>query len=75
MEKEMNKTNDIKNKEYYVTFRIDGRFVTKVEATNLENAKKIALEHYYDADFGVLECVDSEIVTVEDESGNFIYEK
>ena len=61
--------------EYYVTFRIDGRFVTKVMAKNLEEAKNEALEHYYDADFGVLECVDSKIVVVEDEQGNFVYEK
>ena len=63
------------NKEFYVTFRIDGRFGTYVTAENLDAAKTAAIEKFYDADFGVLECVDTEIVTVEDESGNFIYEK
>ena len=64
-----------KNKEFYVTFRIDGRFQTKVTAENLDAAKTAAIENFYDANFGVLECVDSEIVVVEDEQGNFVYEK
>ena len=71
----MSKTNENAGNDYYVTFRIDGRFVTKVTAENLEEAKKEALEQYYDADFGVLECVDSDIVVVEDEQGNYVYEK
>jgi hypothetical protein len=71
----MKKKGNKMEKEFYVTFRIDGRFVTKVTAENLEEAKKTALENYYDADFGSLECVDSEIVIVEDENGSFLYEK
>jgi hypothetical protein len=72
----MSKTNEkANNKEYFVTFRIDGRFVAKVTATDLETAKKEAIEYYQDADFGVLECVDSDIVVVEDEQGNYVYEK
>ena len=63
------------NKEFYVTFRIDGRFGTYVTAENLDAAKTAAIEKFYDADFGVLECVDTEIMKIEDEKGNYLYER
>ena len=61
--------------DYYVTFRIDGRYVAKVTSPDLEKAKEDAVFEYYDADFGTLECVESEIIMVEDENGNYLYEK
>ena len=61
--------------DYYVTFRIDGRYTVKVTSSDLEKAKEDATFEYYDADFGELECVETEIVSVEDEDGNFLYER
>ena len=56
--------------KYYVTMAIDGRFTCEVEANGLDEAKEKAIEEYYDADFGVLECIEAQTVNVEDEDGN-----
>ena len=70
----MGETN--KEKEYYVTFRIDGRYTTKVTGSSLEEAKEKATENFInEEDFGTLECIDTEIVIIEDDEGNFVYEK
>ena len=60
--------------KYYVTYYVDARYVAEVEADNLEEAKVKAEECYLDADFGVAESIDGEIVIVEDEDGNYVYE-
>lgn len=44
--------------KYYVTYRIDARFVAEVEADNLEEAMKKAEYKYYDADFGKARDID-----------------
>lgn len=56
--------------KYYVTMAIDGRFTCEVEANGLDEAKEKAIEEYYDADFGVLECIEAQAVNAEDEDGN-----
>ena len=61
--------------KYYVTYRIDARYIAEVEANNLDNAIKKAREEYYDADFGEAEDIDGEEVVVEDENGNYVWEK
>lgn len=61
--------------KYYVTYRIDARFVAEVEADNLEEAMKKAEYKYYDADFGVARDIDGEAIIVEDENGNFVFER
>ncbi len=61
--------------KYYVTYRIDARYIAEVEADNLEEAKIKANEEFCDADFGVAEDIDGEAIIVEDEDGNFIWEK
>ena len=55
---------------YYVTMAIEGRFTCGVEANGLDEAKEKAIEEYYDADFGVLECIEAQVVNAEDENGN-----
>ena len=32
--------------------------------------KEKAIEEYWDADFGVLECIDAQAINAEDENGN-----
>ena len=55
---------------YYVTMAIKGRFICGVEAKDLKEAKEKAIEEYWDADFGVLECIDAQAINAEDEDGN-----
>jgi len=64
-------------KEFYVTYRIEGRYVAKVLAKDLEEALDKAEDKYCLADFGVLpdEYIDGEPIIVEDQDGNFVWEK
>ena len=39
--------------KYYVTYKINARYVAEVEADSLEEAKEKANEEWCDADFGV----------------------
>lgn len=61
--------------KYYVTYRIDARYIAEVEAYSLEEAKKKADEEWCDADFGAAQDIDREPIIVEDENGNFVWEK
>jgi phosphomannomutase len=61
--------------KYYVTYKIDARYIVEVEADNLEEARKKANEEFCDADFGVAEDIDGEDIIVEDENGNYIWER
>lgn len=61
--------------KYYVTYKIDARYCVGVEADNLEEAMKKARDEYYDADFGAAEDIDGETIIVEDENGNYIWER
>lgn len=61
--------------KYYVTYRIDARYVTEVEADSLEEAKKKADEEWCDADFGASQDIDGEPIIVEDQDGNFVWER
>ena len=60
---------------YYVTFKIDARFVAGVEADSLEEARKKAEEAFSDADFGEATDIDGEAIIAEDENGNYVWEK
>lgn len=62
-------------KEFYVTYRIEGRFVACVLAKNLEEALSKAEDKYCEADFGVLADIEGEPIIVEDQDGNFVWEK
>ena len=61
--------------KYYITDKIEARYVAEVEADNLEQAMKKAESEYLDADFGEAEDIDGEMIAVEDEKGNFVWEK
>ena len=61
--------------KYYVTYRIDARYIAEVEADSLEEAKRKADEKWCDADFGAAQDIDGEPIIVEDEHGNFVWEK
>lgn len=61
--------------KYYVTMKIDARYIVEVEANSLKEAKEKANYEFEGADFGVAEDIDAETIIVEDEEGNFIWEK
>jgi phosphomannomutase len=61
--------------KYYVTYKIEARYVAEVEANSLEAAMKKAEYKYYDADFGVARDIDAEAIMVEDENGNYVLER
>jgi phosphomannomutase len=61
--------------KYYVTYKVEARYIAEVEANSLEEAMEKAESEYIDADFGVAEDIDGEAVVVEDENGNYIWER
>ena len=61
--------------KYYVTYKIDARCVVEVDADNVEEAKKKAESKYLDADFGAAEDINGEAIIVEDEKGDYVWEK
>lgn len=60
---------------YYVTFKIDARYVAEVEANSADEARDIAIDKYIDADFGEVHDIDAEPIIVEDENGNYVWEE
>lgn len=60
---------------FYVTYRIDARFVAEVHADDAEEAKELAAEKWMDADFGAAEDINGEPIIIENEFGDFIWEK
>ena len=60
--------------KYFVQYRIDAYFTAEVEADSYEDAKKQAETKLYEADFGEAEEIESELIYVEDEETNVLYE-
>lgn len=61
--------------KYYVTYKIDARYIAEVEAENIEDAKKKAEDKFMDADFGKAEDIDGEQIIIEDNNGDYVWEK
>lgn len=60
---------------YYVKFKIDAQYIAEVEANSIDEAIRLSKEKFCDADFGMAEDIDGNPIIVEDEDGNFIWEK
>lgn len=60
---------------YYVTFRLDARYVAKVRAKGIEEAKKEAELMYANAYFGEAEVIDGKTIIIEDRNGDYVWEK
>ena len=58
-------------RNWCVAYHIDGRYYADVWAKDQKTAQEYAEGMYYDADFGILECVDSGIVHVEDDEEEY----
>lgn len=61
--------------KYMVVFKIDARYYAEVDVDNLDEAKEIATEKYYDAHFGEAEDIDGELINIIDEEDNLVYER
>lgn len=61
--------------KYYVSYKVEAKYTAEVEAENLEDAKKKAESDFFDANFGEAFDIDGETIYVEDEEGNFLWEK
>ena len=61
--------------DFYVTFRVDARFIAVVNADDVETALEEAEQRFFDADFGEAECIDGKAIIVEDQNGNFVWEQ
>ena len=62
-------------KTYYVTYKVEARYVAKVKAKSLAEAREEAASKYFDADFGEAYDIDGKPITVENENGDFIWEQ
>ena len=62
-------------KTFYITYKIEARFIAAVDAESLEEAMEAAEGRYHDADFGEAEDIEGEAIIAEDEDGNFVWEK
>ena len=60
---------------YYVTLKVEGRFVAEVDATSIEEAQRKAMDQFCDADFGSLEDIEGERIVAEDENENIVWER
>ena len=59
--------------KYKVTMQVAGCFEVEVEAENVDQARRTAIDKYYGADFGQLKDSDAKIVVVEDEDNVWHY--
>lgn len=61
--------------KYFVTYKLEARYIAEVEADSLDEALEKAESKYLDADFGEAIDIDGEKIIVEDENGDFVWEK
>ena len=59
--------------KYKVTIKVEGYFEVEVDAENVDQARRTAIDKYYGADFGQLKDPDAKIVVVEDEDNIWHY--
>lgn len=60
---------------YWVTIKVDGRYVTQVMATSVDEANGLAESRFADVNLDPLEVVGSECIIIEDDKGNYVWEK
>ena len=71
------KTNNIdihaELQDFEVVIAVKGRFRTNIKAVSIEEAKKLGEREFQEADFGVLEDCDGDVVHVEASDGHYHY--
>lgn len=61
--------------KYYVTYRVDARYVAEVLAEDINEAKELAEAEWCDADFGEARDIEGEPIIIEDSHGTFVWER
>ena len=61
--------------EYYVTYKVEARYIATVEADSTEEALELATSEFSDADFGAASDIDGEPIIAEDEKGKLVWKK
>lgn len=62
---------------YYVTWKVEGRYTSCIDADSLEEAKEKAEEDFADANLNEMEDIwscDTRQISVQDDGGNIIWE-
>ena len=72
---DLDNLSDKAKNRYFITYKIEARYIAEVNADSLEKAMEIAESKFLDADFGAAEDIDGEAIIVEDEKGNYVWEK
>jgi len=62
-------------KDYYVTWKVEGRFTAEISANTVDEAIEKSRDKWCDADFGELEEIDGEPIVCQDNDGNYLFEK
>lgn len=78
MPAEVKGSGPVSTSKAYVTFKIDARFTATVDThpdMSREEIIKKATEEYENADFGPLSDIDGDVIIIEDDDGNWVYEK
>jgi hypothetical protein len=65
----------VEKQKYYVTYKVEARYVVEVDANSMEEAMSIADGEFSDADFGSAEDIEGEAIIVEDDNDNYLWEK
>lgn len=68
-------TYDWNDFRYYVTYKVDARYVVQVNAHSIEEAIEKSKSKFLDTDFGKAEDVDGDAVIVEDQNGDIVWER
>lgn len=61
--------------KYFVTCKVEARYIAEVEADSLNSALTKAAEDFFDADFGEATDIDGGAIIVEDENGSILWER
>lgn len=61
--------------KYYVTYKIEAKYVVEVDANSSEEAREKATSEFFGADFGELNDIDGEDIIVENEDGDYVWER
>ena len=60
--------------KYYVKYAVKARYLAEVEADSLEAAMRLAEDKFFEANFGEAEDIDGDVIYVEDNDGNYVWE-
>ena len=60
---------------YYVTYKVEARYIARVNANSIEEALQDSQDRFTEAFFGVAEDIEGEPIVVEDKAGNYVWEK